>query len=168
MKTFLWTSLFWIIVVIAWLLCLGFGNLWTQVLDNEWLAKFMPKNVQTLTCDPVVSSAMEWIDWCEKAQEADCNLVTTVESWDLQGIQEAINDMMLSQKEMQSEMKEALESIEQKMVSVSSDSTLDKAELEKQAKAEKKQELQKEMEEAISEERYEDAAKLRDQIKELD
>lgn len=128
----------------------------------------MPKNVQTLACDPVVSSAMEWIDWCEKAQEADCNLVTTVESWDLQGIQEAINEMVLSQKEMQSEMKSALESIEQKMVWVDLDTTLDNGELDKQAKAEKKQELQKEMEYAISEERYEDAAKLRDQIKELD
>ena len=52
----------------------------------------MPKNVQTLTCEPVVASSLETIDWCEKAQEADCNLVTAVESWDLQGIQEAINE----------------------------------------------------------------------------
>ena len=147
MKTFLWTSLFWIILVIAWLLCLGFGNLWTQVLDNAWLAKFMPKNVQTLACDPVVSSAMEWIDWCEKAQEADCNLVTAVETWDLQGIQEAINELVLNQKEMQDEMKTALESIDQKMswVSVASDEdTLEQQLIEK--REQQKKELQSQIE----------------------
>ena len=57
----------------------------------------MPKNVQTLACDPVVASTMETVDWCEKAQEADCNLVTSVETGDLQGIQEAINDIVSSQ-----------------------------------------------------------------------
>ena len=139
--------MFWIVIVIAWLLCLGFGNLWTQVLDNARLAKFMPKNVQTLVCDPVVASTMETIDWCEKAQEADCNLVTAVETGDLQWIQEAINDIVLSQKEIQTEMKSALESIEQKMswVAVASDEdTLEKQLIEKREK--QKKELQSQIE----------------------
>ena len=80
MKTFLWTTLFWIIVAIAGILCLGFGNLGTQVLDNERLASVMPENLQTKVCNPVVATAMETIDWCEKAQEAECNLVTSVET----------------------------------------------------------------------------------------
>lgn len=107
----------------------------------------MPKNVQTLACDPVVSSAMEWIDWCEKAQEADCNLVTAVETWDLQGIQEAINELVLNQKEMQDEMKTALESIDQKMswVSVASDEdTLEQQLIEK--REQQKKELQSQIE----------------------
>jgi hypothetical protein len=51
MKTFLWTTLFWIIVAIAGLLCLGFGNLGTQVLNNEWVASIMPKNLQSKFCN---------------------------------------------------------------------------------------------------------------------
>jgi hypothetical protein len=80
MKTFLWTTLFWIVVAIAGVLCLGFGNLGTQVLDNEWLASVMPENLQTKVCDPVIATAMETVDWCEKAQEAECSLVTSVET----------------------------------------------------------------------------------------
>lgn len=106
----------------------------------------MPKNVQTLACDPVVSSAMEWIDWCEKAQEADCNLVTAVESWDLQGIQEAINELVVNQKELQSEMKSALESIEQKMSS--SSAVTDADTLEKQL-VEKREQQKKELQSQI-------------------
>ncbi len=107
----------------------------------------MPKNVQTLACDPVVASTMETIDWCEKAQEADCNLVTAVETGDLQWIQEAINDIVLSQKEMQTEMKSALESIEQKVswVAVASDEdTLEKQLIEK--REQQKKELQSQIE----------------------
>ncbi len=115
MKTFLWTTLFWIVVAIAWLLCLGFGNLWTQVLENEWLVSVMPENLQTKVCDPVVASTLETIDWCEKAQEAECNLVTSVETWDLQGIQDAINDIITKQMLMQTEMKDSFNSLEKKM-----------------------------------------------------
>ena len=72
MKTFLWTSLFRILLAIAWILFLGFGNLWTQVLDNARLVKFLPKNVQTQACDPVVSSTLSSIDRCSAAQEHNC------------------------------------------------------------------------------------------------
>lgn len=106
----------------------------------------MPKNVQTLTCEPVVASSLETIDWCEKAQEADCNLVTAVESWDLQGIQEAINELVVNQKEMQSEMKSALESIELKMSSVNVETDADT--LEKQL-VEKREQQKKELQSQI-------------------
>ncbi len=149
MKTFLWTTLFWIIVAIAWLLCLGFGNLWTQVLDNEWLASVMPENLQTKVCDPVVTTILETIDRCEKAKDLECNLITTVESWDLQGIQEAINDMVLKQTLMQNEMKEAFDSLEKKMFwengNVASDEdTLERQLIEK--REQQKRELQAQIE----------------------
>jgi len=108
----------------------------------------MPKNIQTLTCDPVVASAMETIDWCEKAQEADCNLVTAVETWDLQGIQEAISDMVLSQNEMKSEIKEALESMEQKISWLWASSTSEENTLEKQL-VEKREQQKKELQSQI-------------------
>ena len=72
MKTFLWTTLFWIVVAIAWLLCLGFWNLWTQVLDNSWIVKFLPNNLQSQVCDPIIASTVEWIDWCSAAEEKGC------------------------------------------------------------------------------------------------
>ena len=116
MKTFLWTSLFWIILAIAGLLCLWFGNLWTQVLDNGRLASFLPGNVQTKACDPIVTSTLENIDWCEKAQEAECNLVTAVETWDLQWIQESIDAISSNQIKMYEDMKNAFDSMEKKML----------------------------------------------------
>ena len=73
MKTFLWTTLFWIVAAIAWLLCLWFGNLWTQVLDNNWLASVMPKNLKAESCDAMVQTALENIDWCAAAEENNCN-----------------------------------------------------------------------------------------------
>ncbi len=148
MKTFLWTTLFWIIVVIAWLLCLGFWNLWTQVLDNEWLASVMPENLQTKVCEPVVATTLETIDRCEKAQDLKCNLVTAVESWDLQGIQEAINDIVLKQTLMQNEMKDAFDSLEKKMFWVNSNVTSDGDTLERQL-IEKREQQKKELQAQI-------------------
>jgi hypothetical protein len=42
------------------------------VLENEWMIKFLPHNVQTKTCDPVVTSALEEIDWCAAAEANNC------------------------------------------------------------------------------------------------
>jgi hypothetical protein len=44
------------------------------------MVKFLPKNIQTAACEPAVSSALQDIDWCEQAQEAECNLVTSVKT----------------------------------------------------------------------------------------
>ena len=112
------------------------------------MIKFLPENMQTRACEPVVASAMETIDWCEKAQEADCNLVTAVETWDLQGIQEAISDMVLSQNEMKSEIKEALESMEQKISWLWASSTSEENTLEKQL-VEKREQQKKELQSQI-------------------
>ena len=148
MKTFLWTTLFWIIVAIAWLLCLGFGNLWTQVLENGWLASVIPENLQTKVCDPVVATALETIDWCEKAQDAECNLVTSVETWDLQGIQDAINDMITRQTLMQTEIKDAFDSLEKKMFWENGNLSSDWDSLEKQL-IEKREQQKKELQAQI-------------------
>lgn len=46
MKTFLWTTLFWIVAAIVWLVCLGFWNFVNPVLENHRLVSMMPNNVQ--------------------------------------------------------------------------------------------------------------------------
>ena len=169
MKTFLWTTLFWIVAAIAWLLCLWFGNLWTQVLDNGWIAKFLPHNIQATACEPVVTETLKWIDWCEQAQEAECNLVTTVETWDLQWIQASIEALLSWQALMYDEMKESLNSLNEKITWEASDELNNLSDSEsKLAKEQKKKELQEQLNLAVAELRFEDAAAIRDQIKELD
>ena len=102
MKTFLWTSLFWIVVAIALLLCLGFGNLWTQVLDNGWLAKVMPKNVQTMACDPAIASAFENMDWCAAAETYNCYPVAqeneSDDLWNTARLQEPLSSIIANQE----------------------------------------------------------------------
>ena len=100
MKTFLWTTLFWIVVVIAWLLCLWFGNLWTQVLDNEWIASIMPKNLKAESCDAVLETALQDIDRCAAAEANGCSLVTDESeiSWNTAQFQKALEDIVENQQ----------------------------------------------------------------------
>lgn len=39
----------------------------------------MPKNLQAQICNPVVATAMEWIDWCAEAEANNCNPVVVEE-----------------------------------------------------------------------------------------
>ena len=112
MKTFLWTSLFWIIVVIAWLLCLGFGNLWTQVLDNWWLARIMPKNLQAASCDSAVASAMENIDWCAAAKSYNCYPEETKsENIDIQWLIDSLNVLSTNQETIYNQMNDSFSNV---------------------------------------------------------
>ena len=100
MKTFLWTTLFWIVAAIAWLLCLGFGNLWTQVLDNEWLASVMPKNLKAESCDAVLEATLQDIDRCAAAEANNCVLATgeNVMTWSAADFQKALEDIVANQQ----------------------------------------------------------------------
>lgn len=168
MKTFLWTTLFWIIIVIAGLLCLWFGNLWTQVLENEWMTSFLPNNLKNKVCEPVIATALDDVNWCEKAQDADCNLVTAVETWDLQGIQESINAMLSWQAKMYEYMNESFTQLNEKVARVNSVDESNSEDQSLAAKEQKKKELQEQLSTAIAELRFEDAAAIRDQIKALE
>ena len=113
MKTFLWTTLFWIVAAIAWLLCLGFGNLWTQVLDNAWIAKFLPNNIQTASCDSIVASTLENMDWCAMAETNNCILAETENdtmwaSWYAQ-YQEAFENILANQQIIYSYLQESFD-----------------------------------------------------------
>ncbi len=118
MKTFLWTTLLWIVIVIAWLLCLGFGNLGTQVLDNEWLISVMPKNLQNKVCEPVLSSALESMDWCAAAEANNCT-IQSVETTNSDGIYsnediiQWLGNVMENQEIIYTYLQESLENINQ-------------------------------------------------------
>ena len=128
MKTFLWTTLFWVIVAIAWLLCLWFGNLWTQVLENEWLAKVLPHNVQNKACEPIVAAAMEWIDWCTVAETYNCNDTEDANTTDSESqetaIQSSLNDIMEGQQKIYNYLQESFANMSQEIskISLNSDS----------------------------------------------
>ena len=124
MKTFLWTTLFWIIVAIAGLLCLGFGNLGTQVLDNEWVASIMPKNLQSKVCDydAVVESTLQSIDWCAAAEANNCT-PTVVESEETENVsedtawmQEPLSSIIANQEIIYNYIQESVASINQSIV----------------------------------------------------
>ena len=120
MKTFLWTSLFWIVVAIALLLCLGFGNLWTQVLDNGWLSKVMPKNVQTMACDPVIASTFENMDWCAAAETYNCYPTTqeneTDDLWNTARLQEPLSSVIANQEIIYNYLQDSFARINQSIV----------------------------------------------------
>ena len=113
MKTFLWTTLFWIVAAIAGLLCLGFGNLWTQVLDNEWIASVMPKNLKAESCDAVLESALQEIDWCAAAEANNCSFAveeneTDATSWDV-SIRESLENIVANQQIIYSYLQESFD-----------------------------------------------------------
>ena len=123
MKTFLWATLFWIIVAIAWLLCLGFWNLWTQVLDNWWVANFIPKNLQEKFCDPLLTSTIESIDWCAAAEANNCYPAIedneVEEPLDDISLQDSLQNIIANQQVIYSYLQESFASTNQAINSIS-------------------------------------------------
>ena len=119
MKTFLWTTLFWIVAAIAGLLCLGFGNLWTQVLENDRIAKILPNNLHSRVCDYdwVVASTLESIDWCEAAEEHSCYPTEDETESDILSdttwLQEPLSSIIANQEIIYTYMQESFASINQ-------------------------------------------------------
>ncbi len=117
MKTFLWTTLFWIVAAIAGILCLWFWNLWTQVLDNSWLVSIMPNNLKNKVCDPVVASVLEWVDWCAVAESYNCTpAVEESESdtlWDTARLQEPLSSIIANQEIIYNYLQDSFANINQ-------------------------------------------------------
>ena len=115
MKTFLWTTLFWIVAAIAWLLCLWFGNLWTQVLDNEWVASVMPKNLKAESCDAALETALENMDWCAMAQANNCTLESEDNSdslsWETARLQEPLSSIIANQEIIYNYLQESIDDL---------------------------------------------------------
>ena len=133
MKTFLRTTLFWIVAAIVLLLCLWFWNLWTQVLNNEWLVNLLPNNVQTKVCDPALSSALENVDWCAVAKEKNCDFDMVddewnVLTWDMAWIQKPLSDIIENQQIIYDYLKESFNSTNQSISKLSNISVSNQAE----------------------------------------
>ena len=100
---------------IAWLLCLWFGNLWTQVLDNEWLASVMPKNLKAESCDAALEAALENMDWCAMAQANNCTLESEDNSdslsWETARLQEPLSSIIANQEIIYNYLQESIDDL---------------------------------------------------------
>ena len=152
MKTFLWTTLFWILVVIAGLLCLGFGNLGTQVLDNSRLVRFMPNNVQTKICEPILSQSLEWIDRCAVAQENGCyadadqtdsNSEIEITDSSSETLPASLDDVVANQVTIYNQMNEWFTTLQQMIASLAAPIPVDETNAQKE---QQKRELQAQIE----------------------
>lgn len=124
MKTFLWTTLFWIVAAIVLLLCLWFWNLWTQVLNNEWVVSLLPNNIQTKVCEPALVSALDNVDWCAAAKEKNCEPAVAedegdVLTWDMAWIQKPLADIIENQQIIYSYLQESFANTNQSISKLS-------------------------------------------------
>ena len=124
----------------------------------------MPKNLKAESCDTVLETTLQDIDWCAAAEANNCVNVET-ETNDLSEsdtqIQESLINILASQELMYKEMQESFSTLNTKIDWVNN------IVLSDNAKEALLQSLQTDLDKAIAEERYEDAANLRDKIKEL-
>ena len=71
-------------------------------MDNTWLVKFLPNNIQTMACDSVVESAFEWVDWCAAAQNFNCPAVVEENEadnlWNTAWLQEPLSSIIANQE----------------------------------------------------------------------
>jgi len=58
MKTFLWTSLFWILMIVAWFLCLGFFDIMNPVYypASTFIAKYTSSDIKGIIIDDFMNS----------------------------------------------------------------------------------------------------------------
>ena len=139
---------------IALLLCLWFGNLWTQVLENGWLASVMPKNLKAESCDAIVQTTLENMDWCAAAEENNCNLASEgILSGDTTRLQEPLSSIIANQEIMYKYLQDSFSNLDQSInkiqnggvISNISESLIDKKEQQRQELQAQIEALQNEM-----------------------
>lgn len=88
------------------------------------MTKFLPNNVQTMACDPVVASTLEWIDWCAAAESYNCT--PTVEEnesdtlWDTARLQEPLTSIIANQEIIYNYLQDSFANINQSISNLQS------------------------------------------------
>ena len=86
--------------------------------------QFLPHNIQTKVCDPVVSSALEWIDWCAEAESNNCYPTVNeeekneVEIEENNQIQEVLENIITNQQIIYSYLQESFANTNQKISNI--------------------------------------------------
>lgn len=84
------------------------------------MTKFLPKNIQVATCDPVVAAAMENIDWCAQAEANNCYPVVEEEVvneenplWETAWLQEPLSSIIANQEIIYKSLQESFATTQQ-------------------------------------------------------
>ena len=82
----------------------------------------MPHNIQTQVCDPVVASALDWIDWCSMAEnywcDSDIPEDNNEESVNMQELINSLNVLSSNQETIYNQMNDYYSSVMQKLSSL--------------------------------------------------
>ena len=85
------------------------------------MTKFLPKNIQVATCDPVIATAMENIDWCAQAEANNCYPVVEEEVvveeenplWETAWLQEPLSSIIANQEIIYKSLQESFATTQQ-------------------------------------------------------
>jgi len=58
------------------------------------MVKFLPHNVQTKVCEPIVTSALEEIDWCAAAEANNCYPVIEEDDIEAESLDTSLQDSL--------------------------------------------------------------------------
>ena len=79
------------------------------------MVKFLPHNVQTQACDPVVASTLEWVDWCMAAESRGCYQIQensdSDNDLDMQEILDSLGVIATNQETIYNQMSDSFASI---------------------------------------------------------
>lgn len=122
------------------------------------MVKFLPENMQTRACDPVVASALEDIDRCAAAEVNGCMPATVEENnaddlWNTARLQEPLSSVIANQEIIYNYLQESFASINQSISDLQNasnaepveESIVDEKELQRQQLQAQIEALQNEM-----------------------
>lgn len=58
------------------------------------MVKFLPHNVQTKVCEPIVTSSLEEIDWCAAAEANNCYPIIEEEDVEAESLDTSLEDSL--------------------------------------------------------------------------
>ena len=94
------------------------------------MVSILPHNLQTKVCDPVVATAMEWVDWCAAAESHDCVINQEQEqevgtlTWETARLQEPLSSIIANQEIIYKYIQESVENLNKSISELQYASTL--------------------------------------------
>jgi len=95
------------------------------------MVKFLPNNIQTATCEPVVASTLENVDWCAAAEANGCYLTIEneeIETWVDNQVQETLDNIITNQQIIYSYLQESFANTNQTINNIQSNNLQEIAE----------------------------------------
>ena len=89
----------------------------------------MPNNLQSKVCEPVLATAMEWVDWCAEAEANNCikeEQESEAESltWETAWLQEPLSSIIANQEIIYKYLQESVENLNKSISELQDANTL--------------------------------------------